>query len=388
MAAIEILLRLFNSSATTGKRTLVLNMALMLVASLASLLSLAAVAPLVGAVISDGDTQNIDLGPLAYLFPSGFTDGWSISHYAVLFCILYAIATFTKFVALRFQYAYASYMQESIGTAIFREHVQQSLQEIRAKQRSSDVTREIMEDTTYIIKQSVFTALEFITSFLYVSCIAGFLLYLNWEVTLLLVVCVLGYYLLVFRTSSAFLERLGASRNIQNDIRHTVLSSMLRNTTEMKFSRLEDRLTSQFRRTTLAVKRADVRIFDFGEFPQTLLEISVFLVLSYFTVRAGGGSISPQEKADLLVTLGVFALSMRMLIPSSKIIYNAQVHMTFTRARFEGVMDSAEGKNKESITKIDTPVNKLTVQQVPEPQTVLSSQTSTLVMVRTLSLRT
>ena len=366
--AIEVLLRLFNSSATTGKRQLTFNMVFMLVSSLAQILALAAVVPVVGTLLGDGDVENIDLGPLEHLLPSGIADSWGIAQFVLVFGVLYTLATLTRFVAARFQFAYAVRIQEKIGTSILDKHLQRTLQEIRGKQRSSDLSREIIEDTVFVVSTSVRSALELVTGLVYSACVVGFLLYLSFEITLIALVSVIAYYLLIYRALSNYVDRLGTHRNRQNSSRHDTLTSVLRNITEVKFRQLEDSLTAQFRRATLAVKKAEIRLFELGEFPQTLLEVFIFLVLCYFVAQAGGDSISPGEKQELIVTLGVFALSLRMLIPNARFIYLAQVNLAYAKQRFDGVMDSAEGKNNESAVKIAAPVSPLTVRQVSELQ--------------------
>jgi ATP-binding cassette subfamily B protein len=332
----SLLQRLFQRVSAHRRRQLALAGLLMLVSSLAEVMSLGAVIPFL-AVLTEPEliwTQGWAQGLVPLL-------GWqSPAEMTGAVCILFALVALgaggLRILMIWVNFKLANAIGSDLGTEVYRRTLYQPYQ-VHASRNSSEVLAIITNEVTAVIG-SIQGLLQFATAFLIGLGLIATLIWVNAQVALMVTVIFALVYALVINTAKERLRR--NSRRIVADRQRViqVLQEGLGAIRDVILDGNQPYYTEIFRVTDRRLRSALTVNNFLSLYPRYGLEAIALVVIAFLAwglSRAGTGT-------ETLSTLGVYALGGQRLLPAVQQVYLCWSSLSGNRKSIAIVLDYLE----------------------------------------------
>jgi ATP-binding cassette subfamily B protein len=332
----SLLQRLFQKVSARRRRQLVLAGLLMLVSSLAEVMSLGAVIPFL-AVLTEPElvwTQ----GWIQKLVP---LLGWqSAAEMTGAVCVLFALVALgaggLRILMIWVNFKLANAIGSDLGTEVYRRTLYQ-LYQVHASRNSSEVLAIITNEVGDVIG-SIQGLLQFATAFVIGLGLIATLIWVNAQVALMVTVIFALVYALVINTAKERLRR--NSRRIVADRQRViqVLQEGLGSIRDVILDGNQSYYTEIFRVTDRRLRSATTVNSFLSLYPRYGLEAIALVVIACL---AWGLSLA-DTGAETLATLGVYALGGQKLLPAVQQAYLCWSLLSGNRKSIAIVLDYLE----------------------------------------------
>lgn len=188
---------------------------------------------------------------------------------------------------------------------------------------SGDMSTRILSETTEVVEKFFRPFAEIVAATFSVVLITGLLFWVNYQVTLIILI-VLGTFLGgMFVFTRKTLSALGTARAKANKLRFRVVGEALTGVKDVKLLGVERNFISRFSKPTRIIARSTVTANLVGQLPGYILQALTFgglIALSLFFLHpnelSAGAALS-----GLLPLIGVFAFAGQRLLPEFNRIY-------------------------------------------------------------------
>lgn len=312
---------------------------LVILSALLETIGLSLIVPLLSYIFDANATNSGVLEWLKSSLPSS-----SPQKIVILFLILFFTlkAFFLSFVSW-FQSSFIHNVELSISNQLFKymlkiplsEHLKNHssglLQSVTVE--SNQFARGALRSTTYLISESIISVF-----------ILTYLLYFNFEATIVIFLFLFSVGLVYFLLIKNYLEKLGTHRIKYETERLKLAQNANQLKTEISIYHLENHNIAIFEDNNRLLERAYTTYSFLDSLPRIWIEYLIFLLLTMITIFC----IYLRLDTDtLLLTLGVFAAAAFKLAPSINRIYNSLQNL-----RYVGSVIANVKKKKSSLDKL------------------------------------
>jgi len=340
------------------KKRIVLLIFCMFLACLLEMIGLSLIFPIAGLIL---ESSSIDNSLFVIKFTSLFniTLEQALPYALLLFIVFYVVKTFFLIWYTWLENSFLFSFRESLSSSLFKRYINQSFSYFQGRNSSEflrNLTNECDQFLTYLI-----CALKFLLETLILVGILGFLIYVNWSLTL-----VIGtiFFLLTTIYLKSFKEKLnewGVRRQFHAKKRIQFMQEGFDGVKIIKLLGREDFFFHKFRKHNLDLSNLSTIVGFFNNLPKLVFELLVIfaLVLAFFIMF--NNKINFAEIAQLLA---VYAVASIRIIPSAnRIITSLQImkynnpSVNILDSEFKNFRESKDEDNKEFNFKENILVN-------------------------------
>ena len=191
---------------------------------------------------------------------------------------------------------------------------------------SADLGKSILSEVGLIVIQGLTPMFNFITQIIVTSSLIILLLLIDIRLTLIIIFVIGGAYLLIFRLSRKFLNRIGKERLISNELRFKTLSEAFGASKEVKVGALEKVFSNRFAAPSLVYAKNQASSQILNVLPRFFIEGIAFggmlIIMLYVIAKVGTFN-------NAIPIIAVYAFAGYRLMPSIQQIYSSASTLKF-----------------------------------------------------------
>ncbi len=192
---------------------------------------------------------------------------------------------------------------------------------------SADLGKTLLSEVQQVINQSLMPTCQFIANIVQATCLIVLLLIVAPWVALFMTALMGGIYTLIYLILRKYLSRIGRDRVTANQERFQIAQEALGGIKEIKVAGLEAGYLRSFYKPAYRFAKNQAASMIAGQLPNFALEALAFggiLVITLFLLATRDGDF-----AQVIPTLGLFAIASQRLLPALRQIYQNVAKMRF-----------------------------------------------------------
>ncbi len=310
--------------------------AIMLAASVAEVVGVAAIIPLLTVIASPGVVETNHILASVYQW-GGFSNvraflGALCLAIFVVLLISVAVRVGSNYVTARFMRGVVLTLSQALLTKYLRNPYEWYL-----ARHSSDLSKTLLSETKEVVNGSIAPAMKLISDSIVCATMVLFLLRLQPMGAILTTGVVGGCFVLIYWRLRAMLERIGEDRSEANRERFQIAQEALGGIKEVKVLDLEEVYIKRFYGPSRRLARHMASLQLVSELPRYVLEALGFggMLLFLFVLL----SVTDGDPESVLPVLGVFALAGMRLLPTLQSLFRSSTQMRFHQGALNAMME-------------------------------------------------
>ena len=203
-------------------------------------------------------------------------------------------------------------------------------------QNSAQLSKTILSETALITGQGLTPVFSLITHIIITIFLFILLLFVDFKLTLIILLVIGGLYFIIFNLFKKSLDRIGKERLITNGMRFKSISEAFGGLKEIKLGGLEKIYINRFSKPSFTFASNQAKSGVIGLLPRYFVEAFSFgglLLIILYTISNTGNF------ASSLPTISIYAFAGYRLMPSLQQIYQATTSIKFSSSSINKTYD-------------------------------------------------
>ena len=306
--------------------------------ALSSAIMVGSVVPFLS-VLSDPDQiRDVPALSLAYKL-GGFTSDYdfllALGAVSLAIIILTSILQFLRMLVIA---RFATMRIHTISYRLLSAYLQQPY-EFFLDKNAGNLSTKVLSEAQEVVQRFFRPMMEVTAASLTILAIVSLILWINFQVSLLVFVIVGSAYAALFYFSRNTIRELGLKRVDANSTRYRIAGEALGGIKDLKLFGREAFYLKRFNEPSLSVARTQAAVAVLGQAPQYLIQAVAFggMIVLSLVLLDEAGLVSGNALSGILPLLGVLAFSGQRLMPELSKLYYGLTELTYGAAAVENV---------------------------------------------------
>lgn len=195
----------------------------------------------------------------------------------------------------------------------------------------------VTHKVTAVVNQVMLAMIHMVTSLVIAACVLTFLCLVNLTVSIVVLLVLLTTYLVIGAVSRRKLRELGRESADQQTLAIATVQESIGHLREMLLTGLQPFFLSHFREHAFRYRQAQAQSTAMTASKRHLVEVITLLLMAGLIYLLLQGS---DQRENVLVTLGIFALAAQRLLPLVNQVYTAWANLENGRSPLRDVMEA------------------------------------------------